>query len=302
MVHSHENTWHGKVQTVHVLPVKYTLFRGIAGWRLVLRWIKVITSPRLLAYLGLERYRYDVRDGRAVVVTSDNVRGVMAQVYPMTVLSLKVVTPGVASLHTTDAQSQSAARARLGLPLVGRCVLFVGNDYGKKGLSTLIQALRNLPSDVYLTVVGNAAQIPKYRDEARACDQASRIHFLGPLNEVDIAYRAADCLAHPTLEDTFAMVVLEAMAFGLPVVVSGEKYCGISASLNNGKNALILEDPRDESALTEAINYILRDVHVARQLGVAAEEFAGRHLWSVVARKQEAIYAAVCDLRTQSTH
>lgn len=300
VVHSHENTWHGKVQTVHVLPVKFTLFQGIAGWRLVLRWIKVITSPRLLAYLGLERYRYDIGDGRVVVVTSDNVRAVMAQVYPMTVPSLEVITPGVASLqNATDVQSQRAARARLGLPLVGRCVLFVGNDYEKKGLVSLIHALKGLPSDVYLAVVGNAAQIPKFLSEARACGQTSRIYFLGTLEEVNTAYRAADCLAHPTLEDTFAMVVLEAMAFGLPVVVSGEKYCGISASLTDGENALILEDPRNEDALTAAINRVLGDVHLAQQFSVAAKNFAGRHLWPVVAQKQEAIYAAVCEDRAK---
>lgn len=295
VVHSHENTWHGKVQTVHVLPVKYTLFQGIAGWRLVLRWIKVITSPRLLAYLCLERYRYDVRDGRAVVVTSDTVKAVMSQVYPVAIRSLNVVTPGVAALHSvTDAQTQCAARVRLGLPLVGRCVLFVGNDYGKKGLSALIHALRDLPKDVYLAVVGNAAQIPKYLNEAKACGQTSRIYFLGALKEVDVAYRAADCLAHPTLEDTFAMVVLEAMAFGLPVVVSGENYCGISAALTHLENALILENPHDVVALAEAINCVLGNENVARQLSASARNFAGCHLWSVVARKQEAIYSAVC--------
>ena len=33
IVHSHENTWHGQVQTVHVLPIKHNLFNGKTGWR-----------------------------------------------------------------------------------------------------------------------------------------------------------------------------------------------------------------------------------------------------------------------------
>ena len=49
IVHSHENTWHGHVQTVHVLPLKYNLFQGRSGWRWVLRCLKVATSPRLSA-------------------------------------------------------------------------------------------------------------------------------------------------------------------------------------------------------------------------------------------------------------
>ena len=58
IVHSHENSWHGNVQTVHVLPVKHTLFAGKRGLALALRWLKVVTSPRLLAYLWLEKRRY----------------------------------------------------------------------------------------------------------------------------------------------------------------------------------------------------------------------------------------------------
>ena len=43
VVHSHENTWHGEVQTVHVLPVRYSLFHGRMGLGLALRWVKVAT-------------------------------------------------------------------------------------------------------------------------------------------------------------------------------------------------------------------------------------------------------------------
>ncbi len=58
VVHSHENTWHGQVQTVHVLPIKHSMFNGLDGWRRCARILKVLTSPRLLVYLLLERARY----------------------------------------------------------------------------------------------------------------------------------------------------------------------------------------------------------------------------------------------------
>ena len=51
IVHSHESTWQGQVQTVHVLPMKYSLFNGRYGLALAMRALKVFTSPRLLAYL-----------------------------------------------------------------------------------------------------------------------------------------------------------------------------------------------------------------------------------------------------------
>ena len=81
IVHSHENTWHGNVQTVHVVPVKQNLFHGRTGARRLLRWIKVVTSPRLLTYLGLERLRFRGAQRRRVVATEQSERD-LATVYP----------------------------------------------------------------------------------------------------------------------------------------------------------------------------------------------------------------------------
>ncbi len=291
VVHSHENTWHGQVQTVHVLPIKYNLFHGRSGWRLALRWLKVITSPRLLTYLLLERGRYAVHKQRIIVVTSSSLASIMAQTYPLSASAVRVVTPGVLSIPAAvSIEEKRDARLLLGLPVVGRCVLFVGNDYRKKGLPALIDAMRYLPEDVYLAVVGNAAQIPGFRDEVGGGGIGNRIFFLGALEQVNDAYRAADCLAHPTLEDTFAMVVLEAMAYSLPVVVSDARFCGISGLLTHEMNALILENPRDVPALASALNRVLFEQDLTARMTASGKLFAQAHLWSEMARKQEAIY------------
>lgn len=296
VIHSHENTWHGQVQTVHVLPVKHSLFFGRSGWRLAWRWFKVATSPRLLTYLLLEHFRYAPRDGRCVVATSNSLQAIMAETYPQVRSFMKVVTPGVKQVsEPVGMEERRTARTLLNLPVRGQCVLFVGNDYRKKGLTTLIAALRYLPDDAYLAVVGNASQISGFREEVAASAAPQRIFFLGALDDVSHAYRAADCLAHPTLEDTFAMVVLEAMAHGLPVVVSGPEYCGISGLLSHEVNALLLKDPRDPQALGQALLRILSDGLLQRHLGEAGQYFARSHLWAEIARQQEEIYLAVAD-------
>ncbi len=291
VVHSHENTWHGQVQTVHVVPVKHSLLQGRTGWRRAMRYLKIVTSPRLLAYLGLERFRYALKPNRYIVLASNALRSVMAQAYPAVVPALQVVTPGVDQVPGCASSSEKTiARAKLGLPQTGRCILFVGNDYRKKGLPALVHALTQLPLDCYLAVVGNAAQIPGLQAELDSTGMRERVHFLGALRTVDDAYRAADCLAHPTLEDTFAMVVLEAMAHGLPVVVSQALYCGIAELLQHETDALILDDPRDAVALTEALRRVLADTVLAWRLRDNGQRFAREHLWSQQALQQEAIY------------
>lgn len=291
LIHSHENTWHGQIQTIHVLPIKHNLFRDMTGVRKLLRTVKVLTSPRLLAYLWLEHARYRSSLGKTLMVTSASLRDVMIKTHPATQMRLQLLTPGVNDVPGPASGAQkSQARAQLGLPPDCQLLLLVGNDYRKKGLPTLLAALAPLPVRVHLAVVGNAAHAMGFAAEVAALGLQGRVHFLGALPDVAPAYVAADVLVHPTLEDTFAMVVLEAMSHGLPVVVSSARYCGISALLKQGENAVLLEDPQDAQALTQALNGILNHPAEATAMAKAAVAFAGLHRWAAIASRQDEVY------------
>jgi len=294
VVHSHENTWHGNVQTVHVLPVKHNLFHGKQGLALALRWLKVATSPRLVVYLWLEGRRYAPVPQRRVVLTSQALRKDFVAAYPKASAISTVIAPGVsAAPGPCSAPEKLQARAALGLPTHGRALLLVGNDLRKKGLPTLLQALVGLPDDVWLAVVGQSRQLADMRALAQRLGLAQRVWFLGALSDMDPAYRAADCLVHPTLEDTYAMVVLEAMAHGLPVVVSAAPWCGISAELTDGVNALLLNNPRSADALTAAVARVLNDAALAHSLGANASAFAAQRTWAQVAAQHETLFAHI---------
>lgn len=288
VVHSHENTFHGRVQTIHVKPVRHNLLVGRAGVRLLLAWLKIALSPRLITYVLLEAARFRMRPGQQVVVTSENLRAEVLQAYPHAEPLVSVVTPGV--VLPGPGMDPLQARRSLGLPEQGRWLLFVANDYARKGLDGLLQALAGLPPDVSLAVVGNPAGIPAFQARAQALGVGGRVHFLGALKSVDPAYRAADILVHPTFEDTFAMVVLEAMAHGLPVVVSGPAFCGIAGLLTHGRDALLLADPRDAAALQATLSHLLDDAALAAGLGSAARHFAQDHSWAAAALASEQLY------------
>ncbi|RYX95807.1 MAG: glycosyltransferase family 1 protein [Comamonadaceae bacterium] len=293
VVHSHENTWHGNVQTFHVLPVRHNLFSGKRGAARLLRWVKVVTSPRLLTYLALEKLRFRVTPGRQLVVTSASLQHMVLQSYPEAAGRLSIVTPGIRMPEQRhDSLRKSTARTALGLPPDATCLLFVGNDYRKKGLPGLLAAFADLPPDAVLAVVGNPAQIPAFAAQVKAMGLDGRVFFLGSLPDVTPAYEAADILVHPTLEDTFAMVVLEAMSHGLPVVVSAAQYCGIAGLLSHGSNALVLENPRDPQAIGEAVTAILESPPLRQSLSANAAAFAARFEWPEIALRQAAVYDA----------
>ena len=294
LVHSHELTWHGQVQTVHVLPVRHNLLHGLVGGALWLRWLKVASSPRLLAYLWLEGRRLQPLPLRRIVLTAPSLRVVLLDSYPASAVGACVIPPGVRlPAQVPDAHARQQARQALALPQAGRCVLLVGNDYRKKGLGALIASLPGLPPDVYLAVVGNPAQRARFAAQAASAGLAARVHFLGQMSDVSPAYAAADCLAHPTLEDTFAMVVLEAMAHGLPVLVSAARYCGIADLLTDGTHALLLADPTDAAALANGLNRLLQDPALQQSLRDAGLALAASMSWERAAQEQERVYREV---------
>lgn len=290
VVHSHENTWHGDLQTVHVRPFRVGLFHGLSPARRALRWLSLFTSPRLITYWWLEAARLSVKPGRRILATSDQVKRDTLMGYPHTASMLEVIPPGVnmPALRLTT----SPARAQLQLPLDVPLALFVGNDFDKKGLSALLQALALTPG-LHVAVVGQGRHLQRYREQIATLGLADRVHLLGSLSDVTPAYAAADWLVHPTTEDTYAMVVLEAMASGLPVIVSCARFCGIAAELTHTVNALILDDPRDEKQLSERLLSLLEDPSLRATLARAGLSFAQERTWRLAAAQHEALIQRV---------
>jgi glycosyltransferase involved in cell wall biosynthesis len=288
VVHSHENTWHGQIQTIHVRPLRHNLFFSKYGVHYFLRWVKVVLSPRLITYMVLEGARFKAGFGRRIVATSENLRTECTQAYPDSPLPISVITPGT-NCHP-NLPSRQLARKILNLPQESPLILFVANDYARKGLDTLLNALASLSVDVGLVVVGNPQSAPRYRHMAESMGLEKRIYFLGSLEDLTPAYCAAECLAHPTLEDSFAMVVLEAMAHGLPVVVSGPMHCGISRQLTQGVDALFLENPKDAQTLAELVGSVLNNTDLAATLRSHGLKFAEKHSWDSAALQYEQLY------------
>ena len=296
VVHSHENTWHGDVQTIHVLPFSYSWFVNRHGISLFLKTLQLITSPRLLTYWVLEKLRMQHQPGRFLVAVSEPVKTVLNKDLKLKMEHIHVISPGIEATHVHSSTEKMQARLDLGLPMQGKCLLWVGNNAIKKGLPTLLEALAQVPKDIFLVIVGSATPENKWRSQVATLELEDRIYFKGVLEDMTLAYTAADLLIHPTLEDTFGMVVLEAMSHAVPPIVSSAQYCGISAELTHFKNARILQEPLNSHALENAIEQSLES-NTYQAMSQQAIAWAGTQDWSRLALAQEALYYDVARLK-----
>ena len=290
VVHSHEHVFHGQVQTLHVQPVAKGIWGQRRGWRKALRALALVTSPRRLTYWWLERARMKPMPGRTLVFASPMLMHDFIPYYPDIESCSTVITPGVR--EASSISTRESKRLDMGWDDGRQWLLFVANDYARKGLDALLKAMTLWPSTVQVAVVGQSRQRAEYEHLSAELGVISRLHFLGPRADVPELMAAADALVHPTLEDSFGMVVLEAMACGLPVVVSPAPFCGLSAELTHLDQAWVLQDPRNPDELANAVNKVLSDPALRQGLIQAGQAESRRRSWAEAAAKYDKIFTA----------
>lgn len=191
--------------------------------------------------------------------------------------------------------------ARKELSLLPECfaLVIVSNDGLNKGLPTLFRALSSLchlPID--LLVVTREDPTP-YLSEIRDAGIGARIHFLPPRKDIEFYYAAADAYVGPSIEDTFAQPPAEAMACGMPVIVSASN--GTSEVITDGTNGLILADPTDAASLASMIRGLYEDKNLSAQLGKNANEAALQYTWQRNGRELDAIFRQLLRQKSQQS-
>lgn len=286
IVHSHMNGWAGEIQVMHVTPVRYNRLTRVKPLKRVLAWL----SPRLATYLLLEKFRVRRAPARRVVAVSGLIMDQLHRSYGPQ-LPVDIIAPGVKLPGPEAAAARAATRAQVGWDAGTIGCLLVARNPLRKGLPALLDALALLPTQYRLLVVGADEAT---RDRVRnAGAVASRVALVDPTPDVARYFAAADIYAHPTLNDSYAMAPLEAMSHGLPVVVSSPAYCGFAQYLSAGKDALILQDPRDGAQLAQALQRLGDEPELRAALSERGLAIARDQSWETVAARYEDLYQAV---------
>ena len=151
---------------------------------------------------------------------------------------------GVDAERFSPGPDRSDLRARLGIPtgaVVAAFVATLDRAHHFKRLDVAIDALAELDDEsVHLVVAGGGELVGDFHSRARRCGVGARVHFLGPVphQELPDVLRASDLFLLTTEPpESFGIVLIEAMATGLPVIATD--YPGVRAVVLDGENGLL---------------------------------------------------------------
>jgi len=200
-------------------------------------------------------------------------------------VDLKMFTPANRPLY------RDRIRQRHGISCSDLVLMFAGGDWERKGVSYTIEAFSLLPlTDVKLLIVGSGDE-KLYGQFAELKQVRERIVFVSHTSVLWEYYAASDVFVLPTIYEPFGLVIIEAMASGLPVIVS--RVAGAADFITDGVDGLLLSDPGDINDVAAKIELLLSNAELRKTMGECARETAGKLSWNCVAQKTIEVYNSV---------
>lgn len=158
--------------------------------------------------------------------------------------------------------------------------LFVGSLNRRKGLSLLLEACARLSSqgkqNYTLLVVGDGSQRPEFEAFCEEHHLSNCVQLVGRVDYKNLGtyFRCADVFVLPTLEDTWGVVVLEAMLLGKPVICS--QWAGAAEIIHEGENGFIV-DPHNSEIVAEKMQHFIDHPELITQMGKKSSQLMSQY-------------------------
>lgn len=254
---------------------------------------RVRANPYHRYVCKVERSLFEHPRLRAVICNSKMVQDDVVRHFRIAPEKLHVIYNGV-DLEYFHPRQRAALRAqersRLAIGDNDIVFAFVGSGFERKGLGSALEALaRASDAHMRLVVAGRDRDAARFVARARELGVADRATLLGGMDDVRPLYAAADCFILPTLYDPFPNAALEALAMGVPVILS--RRCGGAELVRPGENGWICE-AQDAENLAGILAAAAPRV-AAEKMQEAARSSAEKFGIDEMARKLTALYAAL---------
>lgn len=254
-----------------------------------------LVSPKHRAARRLEERQFSDPRTRFVAI-SEMVRRDMQSFYHIADHRISLIYNGV-DLERFNPELHRARRedVRKKFPIESETTLFlfVAHNFKLKGLGELLRAAARLAAGptgrFHLAVVGRG-RVGPYARQARRLGIGHLVTFVPECSNIAAMYAAADAFVHPTWYDPCSLVVLEALASGLPTITT--RFNGASEMMADCGAGIVLDSPRPVERLAEAMGRLL-NVEIRRGMALAARRVAENY-------PQERNFQAMLDYLTRA--
>lgn len=285
IVHSHDRIFEMDLFTFHGIPHRI--------------WVKETKRNRLSlfdrAMVWVEQKAFNNLNGPIIMPVSNLVKEEVLKVYDVPESKIKTIHPGVSFERFSSLDRQVCRheiRQHHGLAPDDVVVLFVSMNFELKRLDLVINGIAEVVekedgnSSLKLLVVGKGDS-KRFGAQARGMGISERVIFAGVTDEVEKYYLASDIFAMPSRFDTFGLAVLEAMAAGLPVIITTR--VGARDLVESSLSGFILSENPSVPEMTAALTALA--THEKRmQMGENGRQIALRHNWDNTVDKVADLY------------
>ena len=294
IIHSHERVTHFDTMTVHCPCFRTYITEEQRWWKRLFLWLSIAVSPRKMAYLWLEKRQFLYKQERILITVSDMIKKNVQANYSLPDDYFGMAYPGVDSelmKRANNEKNRAKKRSELGLKKEDLVVLFVGTEFKRKGLEALFRGFALIDRTDLILIVAGGGEQEKYRRLAHKLRIENRVLFLGMVEEIEKLYAIADIYILPTLLEPAGMSPIEAMASGIPTIMSSSTYAG-SAELIKNNEAILLEHPEKPVDIANSINRLM-DEEYRSELGRRGQGLAAQLTWGKTTKDTLDVYKRI---------
>ncbi len=214
-----------------------------------------LITPRYRGFAALEKAVFSPLELTKILLLSAPEQQRIMQYYGTSAERFHLLPPGIDRSNISRIEVprvREEMRTQLKIGAEQHFLLTVGSDFKRKGLDRALAALASLPENIRkntkLLVVGKGNAVP-FLQMVQALNIEQQVIFAGPRNDVAKLMLAADVLLHPAYEENAGKVILEAIAAGLPVLVT--ENCGYAFHVKEAQAGFLVPMPYHQGILND---------------------------------------------------
>lgn len=252
-------------------------------------WLKLANPVHWVTVL-IETWQYRPTGNTQIIAISQSIEKELRSYYGVAPHRICVAYNGVNTQEfspQTNAMNRVALRKSFSLKPNEVALVFVANEFHRKGLKTLLQSMKLLADEPVTLLVAGKADPSPFKKAAESLGIGAKVNFIGVCQDVPGLFAASDIFVLPTQYEPFGLVITEAMAAGLPIIAS--QLAGACELIADGESGILIENPHDPVELAGHVRRLLSSTERQR-IGKAGLALVQSLSWQALAEQTHSLY------------